>query len=184
MSDYLHCAIHGNPVGMHIEEAHEDAHHDATVMEIFIFLHLFHHHYLTIGRSHHHAIRLAREQTYGTLEEIEQNSIEDYAQEEQDLEEQTHRKQQVNQTIKCKESTQCPHQRVCTLVMQSDFLEFLQSFTHLFSFTYFKAKVFFFFISTKSWFHFCASTAPLRRKSGGNKMYFGRNMLPLCRNTM
>ena len=60
---------------MHIEQTHKDAHHHAAVMEVLVFLHLFHHHYLAVGRGNHHIVGITGIEAYGALEEVEQHSI-------------------------------------------------------------------------------------------------------------
>ena len=72
-------SVGGNPVGMHVEKAHEDAYHDAPVVEIFVFLRLFHHDDLAVGRRQNESFRLAFKGTDWTLEEVEQDSVEDAA---------------------------------------------------------------------------------------------------------
>ena len=76
VSSILDRAVNGNPVGVDVEEAHEDADHHATVVEIDILLSLFHYNHLAVGRSHYNALRLSLEGADGTLEEVQQDTVE------------------------------------------------------------------------------------------------------------
>ena len=79
MADMLDGAVDGNPVGVDVEETHEDAHHDAAVVEIFCLFRLFHHDDLAVGRRQYESFRLALESADGTLEEVQQDGIQNSA---------------------------------------------------------------------------------------------------------
>ena len=61
---------------MHVEQAHEDAHHHSTVVEILVLHRLLHHNHTAVRRSHHNTLRLTLKGSDGALEEVQQNSIE------------------------------------------------------------------------------------------------------------
>ena len=77
--DHLHNALYWKPIGMNIEERHEDTNHYATVMKIFIFLNFFYHYDFTVSTCYHIILRLARKYTDGTTEKIDNNAINDEA---------------------------------------------------------------------------------------------------------
>ncbi len=49
----LHFAVHREPVGMNVPEAHEDGNHQAAVVEIRRIVYFFYDHNLAVGWSHH-----------------------------------------------------------------------------------------------------------------------------------
>jgi hypothetical protein len=48
----FHAPVHGIPVGVHVERAHEDTDHQSLIVEILIFLHFLDDHDAAVGRSH------------------------------------------------------------------------------------------------------------------------------------
>ena len=64
-------SVHGEPVGMNVQWTHEDADHQTFVVEIFVFLSLFQHHNLTIGRSNHQFVCVTVEIADRTAVEIQ-----------------------------------------------------------------------------------------------------------------
>ena len=72
---HLHLTIHGEPVGMYVEEAHKDTYHDAFPMEILVLLHLFYHYHPAISRRHHEVVGvIGTKQAYRTAEKVEHNA--------------------------------------------------------------------------------------------------------------
>ena len=77
----LHLAINGEPVGMHIEQTHEDGDHEALLMEILVLHDFLYNHYLTVGRSNDKTLRVVLKKTYRTTVKIQHNKpccTEDY----------------------------------------------------------------------------------------------------------
>ena len=66
-------SVNGKPVGVDIEQRHEDADHDAAVVEIVVLLHLLYDDNLAVCRRDNHAqsVVTLRELTDGATEEIE-----------------------------------------------------------------------------------------------------------------
>ena len=75
MINAAHCTIDWHPVGMNVEQAHEDAHHDAAVVEILVFLDLFYDHHPAVARSYDHAVSVLGEKTYRATEEIDHYEV-------------------------------------------------------------------------------------------------------------
>ena len=75
MLHLFYYTVNREPIGMNIEETHEDAHHDALLLEILILKDLLNHYHLTVSRSHDKVIRLiCTEQTYRATEEVQHNT--------------------------------------------------------------------------------------------------------------
>ena len=53
MVNELHLAIDRKPISMNIQRTHEDADHEAFIVEILVLLSFLDDHNLTIGRCHH-----------------------------------------------------------------------------------------------------------------------------------
>ena len=126
MLDELDGAIGGNPVGMDVEQAHEDAHHQTPVVEVFVLLHLLHYHDLAVGRSHDNALGVAIEDTDGTAEEVDDDEIDDATQCQDDPEyralETKHMSREQTQQGK-RDSAQ--DERVRAFAVQTDVLLYL-----------------------------------------------------------
>ena len=76
---YMHDgAVHGSPVGMHVDQIHEYRDLHAFLVEIFIFHHLFGHNDGPIGRSHHRVAGFSGKVSPGRTEEIENQRKKDY----------------------------------------------------------------------------------------------------------
>jgi hypothetical protein len=75
MLDHLNGAIHRNPVGMHIEQAHKDTYHYTFVVEVFCLLDFLHYYHFTISRSNDDTFGIALETADGTLEKVYQYEI-------------------------------------------------------------------------------------------------------------
>ena len=58
-----------------INQTHEYRYHDTAVVEVFVFLHFFHHYDFTVGRSYHDFLRFLSEQTDGAAEEVHEYAI-------------------------------------------------------------------------------------------------------------
>ena len=43
---------------MNVEKAHEDAHHDSALMEVFVLLHFLNHHDATVSRGNNDILRV------------------------------------------------------------------------------------------------------------------------------
>ena len=71
----LYLAVNGEPVGMNVEKTHEDRHHDAAIVEVSVFVHLFYYDYFPIGWRNHHFLRVAIEHAYGAAEEVNNDAI-------------------------------------------------------------------------------------------------------------
>ena len=79
MSYELDASVYGEPVGVYIEQTHENAHHNAALVEVGVFVHLFNHYYATVGRSHYYLLGVfAWEESDGASEEVDYNSV-DYS---------------------------------------------------------------------------------------------------------
>ena len=75
MVNAAHRAIDRYPVGMNVEQTHEDAHHDAAVVEILVFLDLLYDHHSAVARSYDHALSVLSEKTYWATEEIDHYKV-------------------------------------------------------------------------------------------------------------
>ena len=75
VADQLDSAVNRNPVGMYIDDVHEDGDHQTAVMEVFIFVYFLYYHDLAVGRSDDYSFRIAFEPAYGTSEEVDHNKI-------------------------------------------------------------------------------------------------------------
>ena len=76
VSCHLDCALHGHPVGVDIEQAHEDADHHAAVVEVFVLFDFLHHYDFAVGRCYDDIRRiLGFETSYGAAEEIDEHQI-------------------------------------------------------------------------------------------------------------
>lgn len=71
----LYRTIYRIPVGVYINQTHEYRYHDTAVVEVFVFLHFFHHYDFTVGRSYHDFLRFLSEQTDGAAEEVHEYAI-------------------------------------------------------------------------------------------------------------
>ena len=71
----FYCAVHGNPVGMHVEQTHEDTHHDSPVVEVFVLLHFLYHHHSPVGRCYNKMVRVSIIDSDGTAEEVYHDKI-------------------------------------------------------------------------------------------------------------
>ena len=72
----LHFAVNGEPVGVYVEEAHEDAHHDATLVEVDILVDFLDYYYAAIGWSYYQArcVFFGKE-AYGAAEEVDDDAV-------------------------------------------------------------------------------------------------------------
>ena len=76
MTHLTHDSLHGKPVGMDIGDAHEDADHQPSVVEVFVFVYLFDDHYVSVCRCHHHVVGgVAFEDADGASEEIDNDGV-------------------------------------------------------------------------------------------------------------
>ena len=76
MAHHLYESLHGKPVGMDIGDAHEDADHQPSVVEVFVFVYLFDDHYVSVCRCHHHVVGgVAFEDADGASEEIDNDGV-------------------------------------------------------------------------------------------------------------
>ncbi|MPM86018.1 hypothetical protein SDC9_133101 [bioreactor metagenome] len=71
MSYHFYRTIYRIPIGMNIEDAHEDRNHDTIIFEIFAFVHLFYGNNLAIGRGNDYFLCFLTEKTYGATEEVD-----------------------------------------------------------------------------------------------------------------
>ena len=70
-------AVDGEPVGMHVERAHEDGDHEAAVMKIPVLVNFLHHHDLPVGRSHDNVLGVVDvEAAHRAAVEIEKDKVE------------------------------------------------------------------------------------------------------------
>ena len=60
---------------MHVDQTHEDGHHEAAVVEVFILFHFFDDYHLAVGRRYHHFLRILTEETYRATEEVDQYAV-------------------------------------------------------------------------------------------------------------
>jgi hypothetical protein len=67
--------FYGEPVGMNVRNTHEYRNHQAAVVEVFIFIDFFNHHYATVGRSYHRLFGLALVMTQRTSEKVNDNAV-------------------------------------------------------------------------------------------------------------
>ena len=67
----LNPSVNGEPVGVDVEQAHEDAYHEALVVEVFCFFHFLYDNNLSVGRSHDNLVGLAFKESFGASEEVE-----------------------------------------------------------------------------------------------------------------
>ena len=74
---HFYLAVYRKPVGMYVEETHEDADHDAFLMQVFLFHHLFYYNHFAVGRGYHKLVGInvvLSEFAYRTAEEVECNT--------------------------------------------------------------------------------------------------------------
>lgn len=72
---HFHHTVYGKPICMNISNGHEYRYHYAAVMEIFVFLHFFDHHYLAVSGSNDSFLRIAVKDADRTSEEIHNDQI-------------------------------------------------------------------------------------------------------------
>jgi hypothetical protein len=70
MLNVAHLSVGRHPVGVHVEEAHENAHHNAPVVEIFVLIHFLDNYDATVAGRNDNALCLTIEETDGAAEEI------------------------------------------------------------------------------------------------------------------
>ena len=76
MTHLTHDSLHGKPVGMDIGDAHEDADHQTTVVEIFVLLHFLDDDDMAIGRGNNNIVRhLSLVNADGATEKIDNNGV-------------------------------------------------------------------------------------------------------------
>ena len=76
MAHHLYESLHGKPVGMDIGDAHEDADHQTTVVEIFVLLHFLDDDDMAIGRGNNNIVRhLSLVNADGATEKIDNNGV-------------------------------------------------------------------------------------------------------------
>ena len=72
----FYLAINREPVGMHVEKAHEDTYHDTTLMEILVLVNFLNHNDATISRSNNDIFRvILSEIADRTTEEVYNDTI-------------------------------------------------------------------------------------------------------------
>ena len=72
----LHFAVNGEPVGVYVKETHEDAHHDATLVEVDILVDFLDYYYAAIGWSYYQArCVFFGEEAYGAAEEVDDDAV-------------------------------------------------------------------------------------------------------------
>jgi hypothetical protein len=73
-----HLAVYWKPVGMDVEQTHENGHHDATVVEILILVNLLDNDHAAVGGSDNKVRRVVYvKNTDGATEKIQNDAIED-----------------------------------------------------------------------------------------------------------
>ena len=60
---------------MDVGNRHENGNHQAAVVEILVFFHLFNHHHLAISGCHHYPFHVAGELAERAAEEIDCNAV-------------------------------------------------------------------------------------------------------------
>jgi len=130
MMNELHLAVNGEPVGVYIEKAHEDTHHNPLVVEVCVFLNLFDYNHLAVGWSDHDIFRVSVEESLRTAEEIDYYSIYDAKNEEKAPERNLVVERHPQYCCYGSDEYDAVEQGVGALSMYSDIFKFLYSFTH------------------------------------------------------
>ena len=68
-------AVHRIPVGMYVNDAHEDRDHQPTVMEVFVFVHFFNDYNFAVSRSDDYLFCILSEKSDRTAEEVNHQQI-------------------------------------------------------------------------------------------------------------
>ena len=72
----LHLAVNGEPVGVYVEEAHEDAHHDAALVEVDVLVDFLDHYYASVCRRYHESrCVFFGEEADGAAEEVDDDAV-------------------------------------------------------------------------------------------------------------
>ena len=79
-------AFYREPVGMYVGHRHEDGDHQTAVVEVFVLLHLFNHHYASVGSGYYGVLRLALEHANGAAEEVHYKQVERNGQRQHNVE--------------------------------------------------------------------------------------------------
>ena len=116
---HLDVAVHGEPVGMYVGDAHKDGHHQSAVVEIFVFLYFLHNDHLAVSSGHDRIFRIAVEESDGAAEEVDDNQRENRCDAAHDIERQeaTILQQKEQQAIEYGVACQCEEKRISALAV-------------------------------------------------------------------
>ena len=93
-------------------------------MEVLVLFGLFHDDHFSVGRSHDDAVRIALEGADGTLEEVQQDAIENGAYRDTDVEGQPRLEDVQYGKVEHQQHDGAPEESRFAFVMKSYFLEF------------------------------------------------------------
>ena len=128
MADGLDIPVDGEPVGVDIEQRHEDGDHDALLAEVLILVHRLTDDHLAVGRGHDDTLCVAIEIADGTAEEIDQYRVDGEAQRQDDECHDALACQVVKSSIDQEQKHTTDEQRTRPLVMEPDLIEFPYAF--------------------------------------------------------
>ena len=129
--DELHLAVDRKPVGVHVEQTHEDGNHQSAVVEVFVLLDFLYDNHLAVGRCHDNlgCIFLTKISDR-TFEEIKHNAVYCPKHYQETPERNLGVESLPQHDCYGHDGEQAVYQCVISFAMYSYFLYFLYSFPH------------------------------------------------------